>query len=406
VLPAEDPPPGIPPRLKYVFAIAGGVTAANIYYAQPLLPAIADDFDASSGTTALIVTVSQVGYVAGLMFLVPLGDLIARRRLIPIVLGATSVGLLAAAAAPGLAVLIVLAGLIGAGSVCTHIMIPFAAHLSTPEERGRVIGAIVTGLLVGVLTGRTASGLIADLAGDWRAVFVVAAVLIGVLSLFLTRELPPDEDRPAIRYRDLLRSTVALAKAHPVLRLRATYGFLSFAALSAFWTSVSFVLDRPPFEFSDGVIGLFGLVGAAGAVMASVAGRMADAGRTRAATGALALLIPFSFWLFSAGRTSVVAILVGIVLVDVGFNGVHVLNQHTIYTVAGDTPSRVNAVYMTVLFSGGACGSALSAFIYSHSGWTGVCLLGGGLGTAVCLLWLVSLRHSPAQPVLGTATPG
>jgi predicted MFS family arabinose efflux permease len=386
--------------------MAGGVTAANIYYAQPLLPAISEDFGSSSGTTSLIVTVSQLGYVGGLMFLVPLGDLIARRRLIPTVLGATSLALLAAAASPGIAVLIALSALIGAGSVCTHIMIPFAAHLSTPEERGRVIGAIVTGLLVGVLTGRTASGLIADVAGNWRAVFVVAAALVGILSLFLSKELPPDEDRPAIRYGELLRSTVALARAHPVLRQRATFGFLSFAALSAFWTSVSFVLDRPPFEYSDGVIGLFGLVGAVGAVMASVSGRLADAGRTRAATGALAALVPLSFVIFGVGRESVLAIIVGIVLIDVGFNGVHVLNQHTIYTVAGDTPSRVNAVYMTILFSGGAVGSALSGFLFSHWGWTGVCVLGTGLGSAVCLLWLASLRQPPARQVLGTATPG
>lgn len=402
--PEAGSPPGIDRRLKYVFAVAAGVTAANLYYAQPLLPAIADDFDASSGTTSLIVTVSQLGYVAGLMFLVPLGDLVARRRLIPTVLGLTSVALLAAALAPGIGALIVLAGLIGAGSVCTHLMIPFAAQLATAEERGRVIGAIVTGLLVGVLTGRTASGAIADLAGNWRAVYVVGAALIGILSLFLTRELPPDPERPAIRYGVLLRSTVALAMAHPVLRLRSAYGFLAFGALSAFWTSVSFLLDRPPFNYSDSVIGLFGLIGAGGAVMASVSGRMADAGRTRAATGALAVLIPASFLLFSAGRTSVVTLIVGILLVDVGFNGIHVLNQHTIYTVAGDTPSRVNAVYMTSLFSGGACGSAASAALYGTAGWTGVCVLGAAMGMGVCLLWLASLRAGAAA-TLGTTVP-
>lgn len=369
------------------------MTAANIYYAQPLLPAIAEDFDAGSGTTSLIVTASQVGYVAGLIFLVPLGDILARRRLIPVVLGLTSAALFAAALAPGVGPLIGIAALIGAGSVATHIMMPLAAALATDEERGRVIGVIMTGLLIGVLTGRTLSGAIAELTGQWRAVFATAGMMIGTLSLVVGRELPADGDRPRIRYGALLRSMVTLARTQPLLRLRAAYGFLTFASLSAFWTSISFLLARPPFNYGNSVIGLFGLIGAAGAVMATVSGRLADAGYTRTATATFGVVIPASFALMSVGRHSVAALIVGVILVDVGFNGIHILNQHTIYTIAPGTPSRINAVYMTSIFTGGATGSALSALVYSASGWTGVCLLGGGMGSGVCLVWLVFDRR-------------
>lgn len=375
-----------------VIAVAVGLTAANIYYAQPLLPAIARDYGVRGGTAALIVTVSQLGYAVGLAFLVPLGDLVDRRRLIPTVLLITSLALAGAAVAPNVAVLIGLAALIGAGSVVSHVMVPLAAQLSSDAQRGRVVGTVMSGLLIGVLLARTAAGAIADVAGSWRAVYGFAAVLIATLSVILRRELPADAPRPAVRYRALLRSVVHIFATQPVLRLRSLFGFLSFAAFATFWTSIAFLLAAPPYRYSNTVIGLFGLIGAAGAACASVAGRLADSGHTRAATGAFTAAIAASFAILGVGRHSVVALIAGVIVLDVGCQGVHVLNQHTNYSLLSEAPSRLNAAYMTVFFLGGASGSAASAVAYTHGGWNGVCLLGTGLGLASTALWLATMR--------------
>src|SRR2546430_7072552 len=245
-------------RLVAVLALAAGLSVANLYYAQPLLPTIARAFATGSGTAGLIVTVSQLGYACGLALLVPLGDLLARGRLVPVVALVTAVALAGAAAAPGIGVLIGLAGVIGLGSVVAHLVVPLAAELAADAERGRVVGTVMSGLLLGILLGRTAAGAIAALAG-WRVVYVVAAGLMIALSVGLRRELPSRPAHPRLPYLGLLGSIGGLVRTEPVLRRRCLYGALSFAAFSVFWTSVAFMLTGPPYHYGEAVIGLFGL---------------------------------------------------------------------------------------------------------------------------------------------------
>lgn len=375
-------------RLVTVFAVAAGAAAANLYYAQPLLPTIAHAFHTGTGSASLIVTASQLGYAAGLAFLVPLGDLVARRRLVPLVLTGTAVALLVTAASPAMAVLIALAAVVGLGSVIAHVVIPFGAELADDDERGRIVGTMMTGLLLGILLARTVSGVIADLAG-WRAVYVTAAVLTTGLVLLLRRALPDEEPRPHLPYRALLHSALRLFATEPTLRLRCLYGALSFACFSVLWTTLAFLLKAAPFHYSNTVIGLFGLVGAAGAAAANGAGRLADRGHSRAATLGFSVAMVVSFGVLAVGRSSLPALIVGVLLLDAGSNGLHVTNQHTNYSLpaATDARSRINAVYMTSFFLGGAAGSAGAAAAYSAWGWSGVCALGAILAAVTCAVW-------------------
>src|SRR5581483_3181739 len=400
---------GIDRRLVIVFAVAAGAAAANLYYAQPLLPTLARAFHTGTGTAGLIVTSSQLGYAAGLAFVVPLGDLVPRRRLVPTVLIGTAIALLATAASPAIGVLIALAAMVGLGSVIAHVLIPFAAELASDEERGRVVGTLMTGLLLGILLARTVSGVLADLAG-WRTVYVVAAAVTVALGTALRRVLPDEQRRPHLPYRALLRSAVRLFTTEPVLRRRCVYGGLSFACFSVLWTTLAFLLKAAPFHYSNTVIGLFGIAGAAGAAAANSAGRLADRGRSRPATFAFSLAMVVAFGVLAAGRASLPGLIVGIVLLDAGSNGLHVINQHTNYTLpaAADARSRINAVYMTSFFLGGAAGSATAAAAYSAWGWSGVCALGAVLSAVAVVLAVTDRREPrerPARPPLEQPAP-
>jgi predicted MFS family arabinose efflux permease len=258
-----------------------------------------------------------------------------------------------------------------------------------------VVGTVMSGLLLGILLGRTAAGVIADLAG-WRAVYVVAAGVTLPVAAWLSRVLPAEGKRPSLPYGALLRSIGMLVRTQPVLRRRCLYGALSFSAFSVFWTSAAFLLARPPYRYGDAVIGLFGLVGAAGALCASVAGRLADAGRTRAATGAFAATIAAAYGLLALGRGSLPALIAGVVVLDVGCQGLHVINQSVVYGLAAGAHSRINSAYMTCFFLGGAAGSAASAALYGAAGWTGVCLLGAALGLAAVGLWMGERGEAPS----------
>jgi predicted MFS family arabinose efflux permease len=381
-------------RLLVTLAVATGVTAANLYYAQPLLHTIGDRFGASESGTGLIVTGSQVGYAIGLALLVPAGDLFDRRRLVPWLLAGAAVLLGVAAAAPSLAVLIIAATLIGVLVVVTQILVPLAAELAGDGERGRAVGTVMTGLLLGILLARTVSGLIGAVAG-WRGVYVVGAVLTAILAVVLRFELPEERPRPHLAYRDMLRSALHLARSEPELRRSAALGSLAFATFSVFWTTIAFLLADPPFDYSDSAIGLLGLVGAAGALAATAAGRLADRGHTRAGRLLSGALLASSFGLLWLGRDSIAWIVVGVVVLDVGVQGTHILNQSTIYEIAPDARSRINAVYMTSYFVGGALGSAAGAFVYDRRGWGGVCVLGAALGVGAVGL---AARRSGGSP--------
>jgi len=385
------------PRLVWVFAVACGLVVANLYYVQPLLNTIAATFQGGSGTVGVVATLTQAGYALGLAFVVPLGDLLDRRRLVVVVLCATAFALLAAAAASSLVMLAAASLLIGLTSVVAQVLIPFAASLADEVERGRVVGRIMSGLLVGVLLARTVSGLVAQAASvvlghaGWRAVYVIAAVLMVALIVVLWRTLPRPA-RPSSperqSYAQLLRSMGPLVREEPVLRRRAVYGALAFAAFSVFWTSAAFLLARPPYGFGVDAIGLFGLVGVAGALCASLAGRLADRGLERYATPAFLLTTVIAYGLMALGDTRLIALIVGVVLLDLGVQGIQIINQSEIYRLRPEASSRVTTIYMTSYFIGGTLGSASSAVVFGRGGWSAVCILGATYAGVALLFWL------------------
>ncbi len=368
-----------------VFAVACGLSAANLYYAQPVLDTITRSFGTSEATAGLVVTMAQVGYALGLALLVPLGDILARRRMVPVVLVVTTVGLAVSAASPTIGVLVAVALVVGVGSTVAQVLVPMAASLATDETRGRVVGQVMSGLLLGILLARTVSGLVAG-AASWRVVYLMAAVVSVGMAVVLGRVLPGEVDRPSIRYAALLRSTVALFRSESVLRRRILFGALGFAAFSIFWTTMAFVLSGSPYHYGDAAIGLFGLVGAAGALCANFAGRWVDRGRSRSTTLAFAGLVAVSFLALWAGGHSLAWMIVGILALDVGVQGLQVTNQSLIYRLAPEARSRINSAYMVCYFAGGAVGSATGSWMYGSHRWTGVCLLGAGIGVAAVVL--------------------
>ena len=374
-----------------LFALATGMAVASDYLAQPLLATLRTEFGVSSAVAGLIITVAQIGYASGLILLLPLGDLLERRRLITTLALITSAGLAAAALAPSIGFFAAAIGLVGFTSVMAQILLPIAATLSLDDERGRVVGTIMSGLIVGVLLARTFSGLVAAAAG-WRTVYGIAAALMLTLAVVLHQALPRYKPHIRLSYPRLLASVLTIAREEPVLRRQGVHGALCFAAFSGFWTTLTFLLAGPHYGFGTAVIGLFGLVGAAGATTASVVGRFTDRGWASWLTGVTSMLIVAGYSLLWLGATSLAALIVGIVVLDIGCQGLHITSQSEIYRLRPEARSRVNAFYMTSRFAGGGAGSAAAAFVYSVFGWNGVCLLGVAFGLASTLWWADGLR--------------
>ena len=379
-----EPGSSISSRMVFLFAAACGISAANLYYAQPVLVNIARSFHTTPGTASLLVTCAQVGYALGLALLVPLGDLLPRRKLIPGVLTMTAAALGVAAAAPGLAPLAAVTVVFGLGSVAAQMIVPLAASLAPEERRGHVVGMVMSGLLLGILLARTASGLIAN-ATSWRATYVIAAAVTLVLAALLWRAVPEESARTKLSYAAMLGSTVRLMRDEPVLRRRSLLGGLNFAAFSVFWTTITFHLAAAPFHYSAGTIGLFGLVGAAGALVANLAGRWADRDLHQLTTAIFVGCLLASFAMFWIWPNDLAPLIIAIVVFDIGIQGAQITNQAVIYRLHPDLRSRINAGYMVSYFIGGALGSALGGVVYSNAGWTGVCALGIGIGIAAAV---------------------
>jgi predicted MFS family arabinose efflux permease len=391
-----------------LFAVSCGVSVANLYYAQPVLDDIAKSFGTSSGTAGLVVTFAQIGYAAGLALLVPLGDLVARRVLVPIVLLVTAGGLVASASAPHIGVLISVGLIVWAGSVAAQLLVPMAAHLADDEHRGHVVGMVMSGLLIGILLARTVSGVVAQ-ASSWRVVYVMAAGMTAVLAVVLSRFLPAEDPRPRIRYRTLLGSVAKLLATEPLLQRRALFGALGFAGFSVFWTTMAFLLSGAPYHYNDLVIGLFGLVGASGALCANFAGRWADRGWTKVTTLVFAGLLAVSFWPLWIGRHDLAMLIIGVLLLDIGVQGLQVTNQSMIYRLAPEARSRINSAYMVCYFAGGAIGSALGASVYESHRWAGVCVLGVAIGLVATAAAVIDAIRKAAKvtPVVDpTPAPG
>jgi predicted MFS family arabinose efflux permease len=383
---------GISNGLVLLLAVGTGAAAANLYYAQPLLHTLGRAFSVSTGTSGLIVTLSQVGYVLGLSFLLPLGDLLERRRLITTTMALTAAAMVACGLAPSFAVFAVATLVVGVSAVTAQVIVPMSSSMARPRERGRVVGTVMSGLLLGILLARTFSGILAGALG-WRVPFLAAAGLMLVLAAILHRALPRVPPTATLRYDEVLHSVLALVATEPVLRRRMALGALAFGCFSVLWTSLSFLLSAAPFHDGNTVIGLFGLAGVAGAGAATVVGRLADHGHGAAAATLSALLAFVSFGLLWVFRHSTIGLIVAIIVLDLGVQGIHISNQHAIYELASDARSRLTTAYMVAYFAGGAALSAITAALYSSTGWAGVCVLGAATALAMLVVVWVATRR-------------
>ncbi|GLW17736.1 MFS transporter [Streptomyces sp. NBRC 13847] len=396
--------PGLGRGTLLLMSVATGLSVAGNYFAQPLLNVIGHDLGLSTSTAALVVTVAQVGYALGLLLLVPLGDLLERRRLAVTLTAATAVFLTVTASAPNAALLLTGTALTGLTSVAAMVVVPYAATLAAPAERGRTVGTVMTGLLLGILLARTAAGLLADV-GSWRTVYWVNAALMLIMAVLLRLKLPTLRTPAGLRYPALLRSMLGLFVQEPVLRRRAALGALIFAGFSVLWTALAFLMSGPSYGWQESAIGLLGLVGAAGSLSASAAGRLADRGLVHHVTGAGAFLLLGSWGLLAAGGAgggwSLAALLAGVIVLDLAVQAVHISNQNMVFGVRPEARNRLNSVYMTSYFAGGAAGSALTSVVWGTSGWSGVCILGAALAAMAVLVWAADLLRRRAPRLSG-----
>jgi len=369
----------LPGWLALLLALACGLIAANVYYSQPLVGPISVDLGLPPAEAGLIVTVTQIGYGLGLLFLVPIGDLVENRRLVLSLLGVCILALMLAAVARDASVFLAASFLIGIGAVGVQVLVPYAAHLSPVEIRGRVVGNVMSGLMLGIMLARPAASLVTHLFG-WHAVYVISAILMIVLGGVLRMALPRRVPEAGMDYRALVASMWDLVRTVPVLRRRALYQACLFAAFSVFWTTIPLVLAGPAFNLSQAGIAAFAFAGAAGAVAAPVAGRIADRGWTLPASALAMMAVAVAFLsthLISFGAPGSLALLVvaGIVL-DFGCTANLVLGQRALFVLGGELRSRLNGLFMATFFLGGAFGSAVGAWLYSRGGWTAASWLG------------------------------
>nr|WP_223879933.1 MFS transporter [Paenibacillus spiritus] len=381
--------------LILLFAVSCGLSVANIYYAQPLLDAIASEFAIPPSFIGLVVTITQICYALGLLLLVPLGDLLNRRWLIPgqmlLSVGAlTAVGL-----APSSTVVFIGLAFVGLLAVVAQTLVAFAATLAIPAERGRTLGLVTGGIVIGILLARSVAGVLTDFTG-WRSVYLFSAGLTFILAGILFGMLPSENRREeSLSYRRLLRSTLALFFKEPVLRVRALLALLIFTDFSILWTSLVFPLSAPPLSLSHTAVGAFGLAGIAGALAATRAGQLADRGTGQVTTGAALILLLASWYPISRIQHSIPVLIIGIVLLDLAVQAVHVTNQSMILSVRQEARSRLTGGYMMFYSFGSALGSIASTFTYELAGWRGICILGAGVSALAILFWWMTRGCQP-----------
>lgn len=386
-------PPPIPapvsrrPPVSLLSATAG-LTVANLYYSQPLLADIGRSFGVPEGRAALVSTATQVGYAVGLFLFVPLGDVLERRRLIAVMLLLTAAALGGVGVAPALSWMLLASLVLGAATIVPQLIVPLAAGLARPAERGQVVGRVVAGILIGILAARTVSGVVGAAVG-WRWLFAGAAVLMLLVAAVLARLLPPSPPAARLRYGALLRSLAALARADRVLRDASFAGAMLFGAFSAFWTTLAFRLETPPLHYGSRVAGLFGIVGIVGAMTAPLAGRFADRRRPRELVGIGIAITIAAYVAFLVGGHTIAGLVVGVIVLDAGTQIAQVANQARIYSRPAEAHSRLNTVYMVSYFAGGSLGSALGAWAWSLWRWTGVCAAGLLLLALAAIAWVV-----------------
>ncbi|MCM3367382.1 MFS transporter [Bacillus safensis] len=376
--------------MALLFAAACGMAVANIYFAQPLLDSLADEFGITYSSIGIVITITQLCYAAGLLLIVPLGDLLNRRRLIIGQMLLSVLALILVGIAPIVTVLFLGLAVVGLLAVVTQVLVAFAASWAAPEERGRIVGLVQSGIVTGILLARTFAGVLTDFAG-WRSVYLVSAVIMLILTGVLFRVLPRDDSkRESLSYVHLLRSMFILFIQERILRIRGILALLIFIVFGTLWTSLVLPLSTPPYSLSHTAIGAFGLAGAAGALGAARAGSLADRGFGQFTTG-IALVLLFISWFFiSLTEHSLIALVIGIILLDLSVQAVHVTNQSMIFTVRAEARSRLTAAYMIFYSIGSATGSIVSTSIYATYGWGGVCLFGASISALAILYWFIT----------------
>ena len=389
---SRAPEPMLTRRLVWIFAAATGVIIMNLSSAQPLIGPIAHSIGLSDGASALIGTLPLLGYAAGLIFLVPLADLVENRRLILITQAA------AVLAAAGAALITApepfLAGLFLLGAACCSIqmLVPLAASMAPPEARGRVVGDVMSGVMVGILLSRPLASLSADISG-WRSFYALSAALMAVLALILARNLPERHPHPHLNYRQLLVSLWALLSQEPVLRMRSFTAALGLAAFTAFWSAIALRLAQAPFGLTQSGIAVFALVGATAALVAPIAGRLGDRGWSFPATVVCHAAIVLGFavaawggsWADGNWFAQIVLLAVAAALLDVGVVGDQTIGRRAVNLLNPEARGRLNALFVGIFFVGGAFGSAASGLTWNWGGWPAVCALGASFGVAALL---------------------
>jgi len=370
------------------FAVAAGLAVADVYFASPLLATMAAEFAVSESAIGVVVTVTQIGYAVGLALVAPLGDRLDRRRLVGVQSLLMALALVGVALAPTVAVLLIALVAVGVLAVLAQVLVAAAASMADPADRGRVVGIVTSGIVLGILLARTVAGALADLAG-WRSVYLVSAVATLIVGAFLLRTMP--RSAPSrIPYPHLVASTFRLFAEVPMLRIRAVLAFLIFMALNVLLAPMALELAAPPYALSTGVIGLFGLAGVAGALGAARAGRLADRSGGQRAT-AVGLLVMLAAWLPVALLPwSLAGLVVGVLLFDYGLQSVHVSSQGLIYRVRPEAQSRLTAAYMLLYSAGSAVGAIAATAVHAAAGWTGVSVLGAVITAVALLFWAIT----------------
>lgn len=381
--------------MMVVLAAACGLIVANLYYSQTLVGPISSALGLPSGAAGLIVTLTQIGYVAGLLFIVPLSDKIENRRLIVTALAVVVLALILAAVSTESMLFLTAALLIGSGSVVAQILVPLAAALSSEEQRGRVVGNVMSGLLLGIMLARPISSLVAGLWG-WRTIFVLSAVGMALLALWLARVLPKRNPESTLTYIQLVASLMELFKKNPILRRRAFYQACLFGSFSLFWTTVPLRL-ADEYGMSQQGIALFALVGVAGAIAAPIAGRLADKGLTRTITLGAIVTAVVSFLLIALLHNNslftLVLLFVVAVTLDMAVSGNLVASQRIIFSLGNEARGRLNGLFMAIFFIGGAVGSSLGGLTYAHGGWVSSASIGVAL-PFIAFLYFLTERKS------------
>lgn len=372
----------------FLFAVTCALAVANVYFAQPLLESMAASLSVSPGTIGVVVTATQAGYAVGLLFIVPLGDLLNRKKLILTQLLLSALALCAVGLAQTWGMLLGAMVLVGLMAVVVQVVVAYAATLASPEQRGEAIGTVTSGVVLGILLARFVSGAVADLAG-WRGVYFVSAILMVGIALVLFRTMPASTTPPARGgYWQLLRSVFQLYLTERTLRVRGTFALLIFAAFSVLWTSMVLPLSAPPLSLSHTQIGLFGLAGVAGALAAARAGRLADQGLGNRTTGVALALLTFSWLPTAFVESSLLAMIAGVVLLDFAVQAVHVTNQSLIFAARPDAQSRLVGAYMCFYSVGSGLGAIAATYTYAHFGWVAVCILGAAISAVALLYWI------------------